>query len=253
MGFLNWLLRRSSSEPVADDTLRSKSVEQNVRQEVEVKSAPKQDFSETNKTLAAVWNDVGVVASTVKAGTVLYSGLRSRSSSSDVKSLIAKQDSLWLSQSAFYAAEYCYRDMEITAVRFLIKVKLSRDLEVLRFPDSFNPADSFVRYERNGGVFLVDYSKPLRLRRDGAPDYHIVKHFKEIAGFQGHGSHCVGHVRYAINGELGAMPGEIIELFTNDLASVEILDLMIPPDTKSDFKALIGGQLSSAGEKLFPD
>ncbi|MEE1867006.1 hypothetical protein [Pseudomonas auratipiscis] len=253
MGFLNWLLRRSSSEPVADDTLRSASVEKNVGKEVEEKTESKQDFSETNKALAAVWNDVGVVSSTVKAGTVLYSGLRSRSSISDVKALIAKQGSLWLSQSAFYAAEYCYRDMGTTAVRFLIKVKLSSDLEVLRFPDSFNPADSFVRYERNGGAFSVNYSESLGLRRDGAPDHHIVKHFKEIAGFQGLGVGCVGHVRYAINDELGAVPSEIIELFTYDLDSVEVLDLMIPPDTKDNFKGLIGDPLSSAGEKLFPD
>lgn len=254
MRFFKWLFGRLAGSPLASDVESKASSEANAVQGLILGPVYKNDFSATNEALAKVWCEVGAVASTVKAGTILYSGLRSGYPACDVAALVAKQGNLWLSQSAFYAGDYCYRDSENTAARFLIKVRLSKDIEVLRFPKSFNPADAFFRYERSGDLFTINYSETLRLRYEGSqPDHHVVKNLKEILGFQVFWGGLVGHVRYAMNENLGATPQEIIELFTMDLDSVEILEWVTPPETKPEFHSLVGMPRSLAASKLFAE
>lgn len=254
MAFFKWLFGMQAGSTLVDDVMPKASSETNAMQNAILGEVHKHDFSPTNEALAKVWYEVGAVASTVKAGTVLYSGLRSRYPVSDLTALVKKRGNLWLSQSAFYAGEYCYRDTENTAARFLVKVRLSKDVEVLRFPGNFNPSDAFFRYDRSGDFFTISYSETLRLRYEGGqPDHHIVKNFKEILGFQDLWGGLVGHVRYAADEELGAAPQEIIELFTMNLENIELLEWITPPDTKSEFHSLAGMPRSLAAGKLFAE
>lgn len=207
----------------------------------------------TNEKLANEWKKVGLNVTSVRSGTVFYSGMRASSPIHDPLSHMKIKNSAWLSQSAYWAGEYCYRESEQNPYKVLIKTSLRKDIVVIEFPSTFHPADAFYEWEFRGGKFMVDYS---RLRADmecdgEQPDHHIDKHFLNIASLAGYRDAFDGYIRKAEDDRLGAKAGEIVELSLINQSVLSMESSITPPDEKSSFREKIGPDLSMAGLELF--
>lgn len=207
----------------------------------------------TNEKLANEWNKVGLNVTTVRSGAVFYSGIRASSPIHDPFSLMKMKHSAWLSQSAYWAGEYCYREVEQYPYRALIKTSLHKDIVVVEFPSSFHPADAFFEWEFKGGKFEVDYSSfRADMECDGdQPDHHIDKHFLNIASLAGYQDAFDGYIRKAEDDRLGAKPGEIVELSLINQSVLSLDGAITPPEERSSFREKIGPDLSMAGVELF--
>jgi hypothetical protein len=207
----------------------------------------------TNQKLAEAWNMAGIKVSKVSAGTVFYSGIRGETKIIDPLVYLSAKHSAWLSQSAYWAGEYCYRESAANPDKLLIKIMLIGDINVLEFPAGFHPADAFFQWEKENGRFNVDYAKlNLEMRFDGAqPDHHIDKNFLDIARIAGYQDNIHGYIRRTENAELGAKPGEILELSLIALEVLRLQGTFVPPKDNVGFRACIGEDKSLAGAVFF--
>lgn len=207
----------------------------------------------TNQRLAEVWDIVGLKSTKVSAGTVFYSGIREETKIIDPLDYLSNKHSVWLSQSAYWAGEYCYRESVANPHKLLIKVILNTDVNVLEFPSNFHPADAFFQWEKENGRFNVDYTKPHpEMRFEGAqPDHHIDKNFINIANLAGYQTNIHGYIRRAENADLGANPGDILELSLIAQGAMQLQGTFVPPKDKAGFRACIGEDKSLAGAIFF--
>lgn len=211
------------------------------------------DFSNTHRSIMDIWNKVGATLCIIEADTVFYSGVRSRSPITKSEDLYQGRNHLWLSESAYYAGEYCYRDSNSTNYFALFKVRTAQPLAVLEFPNSFHPADAFFEYEETDRGFIVDYSAPPRLQwfNEGQADHHVDIHFRDILRHHQFTTQPTGHVRRATNYKHGAAPGAIIEFYVADGNAIEVIEWIVPPATKPQFTEAIGPDLRNAASILF--
>lgn len=201
-----------------------------------------------------IWNKIGVTPCTIEAGTILYSGICSKSPIVDIHEYLKSRNNLWMSQSAFYAGEYCYRNPSPTTYFALLKFRFTQPIPLLEFPNKFHPATAFFEYIETESGFEVDYSCPPRHQwfEHGQADHHIDVYFREIVKNGNFKTDPIGHIRRATKHELGAIPGEIIELYIADFSAIEIVEWIIPPATKLEYVDLIGSNHTNAANVLFP-
>ncbi|MNJ39866.1 hypothetical protein D3C77_347480 [compost metagenome] len=201
-----------------------------------------------------IWNKVGAKLCTVEGGTIFYSGIRTGSPIVDVDNLLKSRKNMWMSQSCSYAGEYCYRNPNQSGNFVLLRLRLIHSAKFLEFPNKFHPADAFFEYTETDSGFEIDYSSPPKFHwfEYGQADHHVDFYFREIVSSGNFEHNPIGHLRRAIKHELGAVPGEIIELFTSDLGVIEVVDWLVPPSTKIDYMNLIGGDRENAPNVLFP-
>lgn len=255
MNFLKFLKTKISNTPTTselrktDDSPSSK-IEQN--RETPTKSIP--DFSNTHRSIMDIWNKIGATPCTVETDTILYSGVRSKSPIVNINELLKSRDNLWMSQSAFYAGEYCYRNPSPTTYFALLKFRVTRPTPILEFPNKFHPATAFFEYVETDSGFEVDYSTPPKYQwfEHGQVDHHIDVFFRDIVKNGSFKVEPIGHMRRAIKHQLGATPGEIIELYIGDFSSIEVIDWIVPPATKLEYIDLIGSNHGNAANILFP-
>lgn len=207
----------------------------------------------TDQKLAEAWKRAGIKLTSIPIGTIFYSGIRAKTRILDPLEYFSAKHSIWLSQSAYWAGEYCYRESDANSYKLLIKVTLACDIDVIEFPPDFHPADAFFYWEIKNDRFHVDYAKPNSgMRFDEAqPDHHIDKNFLDIARLAGYQSNIHGYIRRAENTKLGANPGEIIELSLIAQDALCLQDTFIPPKHKDGFLACIGDDKSLASIALF--
>lgn len=254
VNFLKFFKTKKSSTPTtselrkADDSPSSK-IEQN--REAITKSVT--NFSSTHRSIMDIWNKIGVTPCTVETDTIFYSGIRSKSPIVDIDELLESRNNLWMSQSAFYAGEYCYRDPSPTIYFALLKFRVTRPTPVLEFPNKFHPATAFFEYVETESGFEVDYSSPPKYQwfEQGQADHHIDSYFRDIVKNGNFKADPVGHIRRAIKYELGAIPGEIIELYIADFSNIEVVDWIVPPATKLEYIDSIGSNHVNAASVLF--
>ncbi|MFI7858430.1 hypothetical protein ACIF8Z_15810 [Pseudomonas promysalinigenes] len=215
---------------------------------------PAPDFSNTHRSIMEIWNKVGVKLCAVEGGTIFYSGIRTVSPIVDADGLVKGRKNLWMSQSCSYAGEYCYRNPQQSVYFALLKLRLTHTSVFLEFPNKFHPADAFFEYAETDSGFEIDYSSPPKYHwfEHGQADHHVDLYFSEIVKNGNFKCDPIGHLRRAIKHELGAVPGEIKELFTSDLRAIEVVDWIVPPNTKLNYLNLIGANLENAADVLFP-
>lgn len=201
-----------------------------------------------------IWNKIGATPCTVETDTIFYSGIRSKSPIVNIDEILKNRKNLWMSQSAYYAGGYCYREHSPAVHSALLKLRFTRPMPVLAFPYSFHPATAFFDYVETKSGFEVDYSRPAKYKwfKDGQVDHHIDVYFRDIVKYGNFKIEPTGHIRKAIKHDLGAIPGEIIELYTSDLSAIEIIDWIAPPATKVEYNKLIGLNHLNAASILFP-
>ncbi|TFH79837.1 hypothetical protein [Pseudomonas kribbensis] len=252
MNFLNFFKRRKSAKSITETLPESEYTFPGNREQSRQDSAQSDiTYSDTNQSLMRIWNEIGATLTTVEADTIFYSGIRSNSPIFNINELLATRGHLWLSQSASYAGEYCYTHS--TPYSILAKFRVKKKMPVLEFPKSFHPADAFLEYVETASGFEVDYSSPAKFKwlENALPDHHINCYFRDIVGNGNFEIDPAGHARRAIKNELGALTGEILELFIADLDYIELLDLYTPPATKPEFLNLIGSDRANAANVLF--
>lgn len=236
MNFLNLFKRKKSDKAIASalpeyqQTLSGNS--EPGRQDL---TLPDTTYSKTNQSLMRVWNEIGATLSTVDADTIFYSGIRSTSPIVNIDELLATRGHIWLSQSPSYAGEYCYT--QSTSHRALVKFRITQSMPILEFPKKFHPADAFLEFVETETGFDVDYSSQPKYPwlKDVLPDQHINFYFRDIVGNGNFEVDPAGHGRKVIDNELGALPGEILELFVATLTISKFLTGSLHPQLNRSF------------------
>lgn len=254
VNFLNFFKIKKRNTPTTSelrgtDDFSPNKTEQN--REAPKKSHP--DLSCTHRSIMEIWNKIGATPCTIEAGTIFYSGIRSKSPIVEIHELLKNRNNLWMSQSAFYAGGYCYRDSSPTTYFALLKFRVTQATPLLEFPNAFHPATAFFEYTETESGFEVDYSSPPRYQwfKHGQADHHIDVYFRDIVRNGNFQVDPIGHIRRAAKHELGATPGEIIELYIADFSTIEIIDWILPPATKQEYIKLIGPNHTNAASVLF--
>lgn len=192
------------------------------------------DLSSTISNILKEWNSWGISIERVIAPATFYSGQVFYSSSLESKDLLDRK-ALWISQSAYWAAEYCYwtGDKEPSS-RCLFKLKLEKDILLVRFPAELHPADVFKVEPRDKKCF--------ELRKDMSslkmqPDHFISMYWNKIISgtkFE----ECIGHLRRASLPDvesLGAEPETIIEACISDPSVLTIEQMKLMPSKKDEY------------------
>lgn len=181
------------------------------------------------------WKLWGVKYALVSKEEVFYSGQAYAEEGNADELLYAKRD-LWMSQSAFWAAEYCYFGWPqipgSPSFRYLYKLRFKEDAVLVRFPPNLHPADAF----------KVNPSAKERFewRRDMTamnmqPDHFISRYWSDI--IEEEWPSCTGHERRSRRDaptDLGAVPGEILEAWTNEPKSLEVAEVAAMPSSKDE-------------------
>lgn len=255
VNFLKFFKLKASNTPAIRELQKTDDFPfNNTEQNRGAVTKPLPDFSSTHRSIMEIWDKVGVKPCTVEADTIFYSGIRSRSPIVDVDEFLRGRNNLWMSQSAFYAGEYCYRDLGPIIYVALLKLRFTRPATLLEFPNEFHPATAFFEYAETESGFEVDYSSPPRYQwfEHGQADHHVDVYFRDIVKNGNFKTDPVGHMRRAIKHGLGAVPGQIIELYIADFNTIEVVDWIVPPATKLEYIDLIGSNQVNAASVLFP-
>lgn len=255
MSFLKFFKSKTSNAPAICESQKADDLPFNNTEKNRVAlTKPVPDFSSTHRSIMEIWDKVGVKLCTVEADIILYSGIRSRSPIMDTEEFLEGRSNLWMSQSAFYAGEYCYRNSGPATYGALLKLRITRPVTLLEFPNNFHPATAFFEYAETESGFEVDYASPPRYQwfEHGQADHHVDIYFREIVKNGNFKTEPVGHMRRTIEHGLGAVPGQIIELYISDFSTIEVVDWIVPPATKLEYIELIGSNRENAASVLFP-
>lgn len=185
-------------------------------------------LNETIDKIRAEWAKWKIQVESISNDVTLYSGRYNNNGEQPSP----RGESIWMSESAFYAGEYCYMiGSAENAVRYLYKVKLKEAVDIAVFPVTLHPAD----------VFKVDPHKKIDYvwRNDLSsmgmpPDSFVSKYWKDIVNGTDMEC-CSGHARLASNRDiesLGATEGGYIEFWLNDASLLEIVDQKEMPGNK---------------------
>lgn len=178
----------------------------------------------TDATIAnirQVWMNWDLSITTLKKGTTLFTGQASCIPGFDPDALVARE-SLWLSQSAYYAARYGYWTGTRSPVqRSLVALTLKQDLELVEFPAGRHPADAFKVDPGAKG----DYAWRKDMTAAGMqPDHFVSRHWASIiAGTPLEG--FIGHCRPAVPEDaesFGTTPGDLIEVWLSEGTALRV-------------------------------